>query len=178
MFSWPVVLVGQYVRRMPIDDVATRSVDYADVPRPWEDMWLVVNYALEALERRYASTEVPLSEEGLRNDVLIFFLTCHHLVDHLWNIGPGGLTRDAVYRAINNTTDLKLATDFSNSFKHHTRHQGERQVRIAGNDSDPVSLRLAWEDNGGVEQQRDALDLARGAMADWRQILRDAGLTH
>lgn len=157
-----------------IDSIAF-TVTYPDDARPWEEMWQVLEYAFGALERRYVSDELPFPAGLLRNDALIFSLVCHHLADHLWCDPNVPLTKKQVGAEIDQTTDLLLVQDFSNSLKHHTRHAGLRLVRVRSFTTDPRSMRVGWTENG-VIKERDGLDLARGAMADWRKILHLAGL--
>ena len=158
-------------------DSVALSVKLPDDVRPWEEMWQVVEYALASLEDRYASYDNPFDFGLLRNDALIFFLSCHHLGDHIWSDPQVPLDEAEVRAYIAANEELGLVEDFSNSFKHHTRRNARmRLVRVDGYDSHPRAMWIGWADGGGVRHRREALDLARGAVAGWRGVLRAKGL--
>lgn len=155
----------------------TLSIEYPNDVRPWREMWRVVGYALRSLEGRYASQDAVVDRNLLRNDALIFFLTCHHLGDHLWSDPAANLTKEQVGNYIGSSDGLSLVRDFSNSFKHHTReHANQRLVRIRRYDSNPRALWMGWTDSAGKTHQRDVLDVARSAVPDWEAFLRSSGL--
>lgn len=169
--------MGQIEDQARANDAATWSLAFPGEQRPWQEMWALIEYNLRRLESRYAGPKGADGMIGLKNDVYNFFIACYHLTDHLQHdpAVPENV-QEAVRNYVQNKVALTLAGDLVNTFKHHTRRNStDLSVRITRLSSTPTAT-IGWTEPVKGERQRDALELAKTTVQDWRSFLDQHGL--
>jgi hypothetical protein len=144
----------------------------------WTEQWERVQLGLGRVEAIYRGRPETEGTEGARYDLFAFFVTCFHLCDWIENdpdlaeeVGNG------VGEHLSGSEDLKVCADLANRTKHsaltRATRTGDPSTGPSGNDvtiTPGTSVSHAfWVTSGGAE--RDALGLARGCIASWREFL-------
>lgn len=150
---------------------------YAEV-RPWQEKWRTVLKAQDDVKRAYSGwSDGPSDSEDWKKIPIDFCNHCYHLMDWI-KCDPAVPTtvQDAVDGFVSKHTAIMLARDVFDTDKHHTRWPGKRPARIAKMERKPGSppraeFTVGWRRPDGIEELVDARDLARDAVAEWRDFL-------
>ena len=118
-----------------------------------------------------------------------FFQNCWHLKDWIMNDpavpeATQNLVRERIHRNVKSTSEtLAICADLANRSKHLTLDKFSRKdadipgrvwtARVGGSDAGTTwYYRVTWDDGS----ERDALELARKAVCEWKQLLTAWGL--
>jgi hypothetical protein len=144
--------------------------------RPWYEKWWLVLDDLEVIERLYRRELRLPSTQSYRAMAARFCSDCWDMRD--WLRHDEGRVPDAdrkrVARWVESTTHIAYAGDVANTFKNRTRAEGRTAgvVIVSPDVGEVVTLGRQAPD-----ERADLRALARGATAEWRQFLTDAGLS-
>jgi len=125
--------------------------------------------------------------EFYEDDVISFFIHCHHLLDWLPTLNKAAVTKVELNEFINNHKELRICADLCNGEKHCRleRLRSGKQPHLASKDwhittytpesGKPVTFRAKYRilSNYGVH---DALELAETCMNLWRDQVRKIAL--
>ena len=150
------------------------------VSRSWREKLTTLLLRFEELQQSYSGTAGRPPVDTWKSQVGEFFVEVHHLCDWLrWDTKVPPYVANDAGRLIRADPDLALAVDFSNSYKHHTRDRGGRQVEIGDFECSPSRncAQVVWTDTqSGAPRFVDARDLASACMLAWRTFLSGHGL--
>lgn len=77
------------------------------------------NRYLERIRKIYRGVERPYhSINGFEDDVVSFFIHCHHIADWVAQLNCKGISLENVNQFINSHEELKVCADFCNGSKH------------------------------------------------------------
>lgn len=121
------------------------------------------------------------------DDVISFFIHCHHISDWLITLNRVGETKELVNKFINQHAELVVCADLCNGQKycHLQRVRGEQQPHMAGKNwhitsytpesGRPVTFQAKYKVVSGSKIY-DALELAETCINLWRGYIRDLAL--
>ena len=170
----PTNLKGDAELAARVDVMAGVTMTYG-VVQPWQELWRSVLAALEQLEAAYRGAAGQQNGDALKRLPTLFCQDCWHLRDwlrHDLNVPRQAAT--AVVRYAEQQPGLQTARDVANTHKHYGRNPRYREARIgqmasrADQGLVKVTIRIDWRDPGGATGSKDALDMARTAVAEWR----------
>jgi hypothetical protein len=165
------------------DAVTSMSVRYAWA-RPWHEQWWLALWSSNQVARCYAGrTDGPGEANGWGALVREACIALCHVRDWLEHDTAVPLTRGQLRTIVRRSRCLQLVTDVANTSKHHTRQGNQttariEQITINGVRGEPQQgiVSIAWRSVDGRSGQEDALDLIRGAVADWRGVFITHGI--
>ncbi|MBL6985373.1 MAG: hypothetical protein ISR74_07295 [Candidatus Thioglobus sp.] len=117
------------------------------------------------------------------DDVISFFIHCHHISDWIIKLNRVGETKTAINKFINEHNELIICADLCNGQKHFRleRVRGDRQPHVSGKEwiittytpeaDKPVIFRAKYRIVAGNEIY-DALGLAEKCIDLWRGYIR------
>jgi hypothetical protein len=163
-------------------DSVSSSVSYAVDHRPWFEKWWLVTIGLSDISRLYSGDLRPPETSHYRAVVSRFCSDSWDMKDWLFHddtrVPPSDRADADNWRR--SSAAIQLTGDVANTFKHRTRTGGRpagvSQVGLSGY---RPQIAVAWWDpaTGAVQGSRDALDLAQGAVDDWRAFFTAHGMT-
>lgn len=125
--------------------------------------------------------------EYYEDDVITFFIHCHHLLDWLTEHNPSGFTKAALNRFVNSHNELRICADLCNGKKHCSLNRTRSGSQPDVGKSSWMILTYKEEMNKPVTfvskyyilhggNTYDALELAESCMKLWRDQIRTMAL--
>ncbi len=158
------------------DAVTNVTVGYGISDRPWFEKWWLVTQGLGELERAYKG-EATLSETSQGKALVTRFCSeCWDMKD--WLVSDTTRVPKAARTAAKLWAEsddaIQLTGDVANTHKHLRRRKNQRVAGVSRVSVGPgASMAVSWKDPGqtAVAGSRDALELARTAVKQWRTFL-------
>lgn len=164
------------------DSVVGLGITYAD-DRPWQEQWAAVLHWQEELHKAYVGRSDGPSDSNRWQQIPIEFCEdCWHLKDWLQaDTAVPAATQRTVETYVNQTTFIRLAGDVANTHKHGCRRQGLPVARVSSVDLRPgkitkATFQIERRIADGTTSWFDGLDVADGAVAEWRTFFSAHGL--
>lgn len=146
--------------------------------RPWQEQWYRTRERFKELKRIYQPGAFP-GDAAARTAVEDFFHHCLHLGDWLWTDPVSGCEEDEVRDFIKNNRALKICAGLANTSKHRGRDwKGSMNAvvrRVWHNQAaDSTVATVEWwlQSQESNRHTVDALELAEGCVAAWKQHLK------
>ena len=112
-----------------VDEVTGLDARFPPAPATWQEMWAEVRRNLDILRGWYSGGQ-GMNITELRAASVAFFVSCYHLTDHIEKDPAAPQPARAEARNTARNSNLKLAADIANTYKHSDRHPGQRPCSI------------------------------------------------
>jgi hypothetical protein len=160
----------------------TVSIGYSLTPG-WAYQWNGIQRHLARLREQYQGIKT-LGNVDVEQTVHSLFLGLYHLYDWLHQDSALSLSQRVVNDWIVQHPDsLGLCRDYANTWKHMKRNQlGARIAQITSIESGPNGQKVTigyrpWDQPNQPMTEVDGLALAEQSEQDWRDFLKDHGIS-